>query len=139
MQVGSMFVNDSVLFPCVGLRSRPGGFEAFVQRRARYRLEKSEHHDRDAGVLEERELVLEDRRIVAVEADDHARDGHHAVTLNRLDRRDQIRRDVLHLRGFPQPGLARRFDAEKHLGDVGLPAELQKLGIAYSVDGHLGV
>ena len=58
--------------------------EPLVQRCALDGLQKTEHHNWQPCLLHERVLILEDVRIVAVEADDHPRHGHHAVALDLL-------------------------------------------------------
>ena len=80
------------------------------------------HRDRDARVLNEAELLVEDRRVVVVEADDHA--GHHldAGALDAMHRVEDALAHVLRLVRLLQAGGARRLDADEDGGEVGLAA-----------------
>ena len=57
----------------VGTVVEPAGRgQALVKRRPRHRQEHAEHDDRDLRRLQEFVLLVEDRHVVLVEADDHA-------------------------------------------------------------------
>ena len=89
------------------------------------------HHPR---ALDEVELLLEDIRSVAVEADDEAAHHFQARALEGLDGLDKVAALVLHLVTFLEAFGGGRFDAHKDLLESGLDHQLTKLRVVREVD-----
>ena len=98
-----------------------------------------DHGQRDAVVLDEAELVLEDLLVVAVEADDEPGvDVESRVLDSRQLGGQRIAPHVLVLLRFLQRCLPRRLDPDEHAAEIGPVHQVQQFGIVGQIDAGLG-
>ncbi len=125
--------------PVESASSRPSLRDALVQRRLRHRLQHARHRDGDARVLDEAQLFGEDRRVVGVEADDHAGLHLDPVGVDPAHAFDEVAARVLGLAGLLQRLDARALDADEDGGEVGVAEQREQLVVLRGVQRDLGV
>lgn len=114
--------------------------ETRIKRRLGNGSQHADHGADDPRVLDEDTLGFEDRRVVAVETQDHAAPDLHAGLLDGVDllQHRPAFSEILELLGFAQRCFVRRLDADKDNTDIGIDHELHQLVIVGKIDRGFG-
>src|SRR5436190_13834636 len=130
IQIGGAVDLDARL---VDVEESSFGLQAVEKRRLLDGEEDPRRRERDPGLAQELELVVEDPVVVGIEADDHAGDNHQVPRLHAADLVDEraLAADIHLLRSALQRVGARRLDADEDRHEIRLLQEIEDVG-------HLG-
>ena len=112
-------------------------FQTLVEAGSGRRLQQPDHGGDDAALLDEIDLLLEDREGIAIETDDKAALNLKTCPLQFLDAFDQVTPFILFLAAFDQTVFIGCLDADKNGVEPGFGHQIGQLDIVRQIDRDL--